>query len=170
MAVKNDPDVAAILQAQLDEEYVPEPEPEPARWVRTARHFFRTDPGNRSRSIRIPRPVMNHPNDPEGKKGGFYLRQFEKKYTQAQRDRFEQVIAENNGSDYIVFKPIPTKFEGFFETESDVVAAYVDELIATGQLPFAYRDTGRPHEIVSAMPTHRAAAAFRVAESQAKSA
>lgn len=168
----NDTDVEAVMNAQLmDPEFnQPMPEPEPSVWVRTSRHFFRTDPGNRSRSIRIPRPVMNHPNDPDGKKAAFYQRQYEKKYTQAQRDRFEQIIEANGENVYIQFKPIPNKFEGYFETDSDLVASYVDELIANGSLPFAYRDTGKPSDIKVTMPTHRAAAAFRVAEMQAKTA
>ena len=165
---QSDPDVEQIMNAQLmdPEMNQPEPEPEPTRWARDARHYFRTDHGNRSRSIRIPRPVVNHPNDPDGKKAGFYQRKFNDKYTPEQQARFERVIAANHDSDYIQFKPIPNRFEGFFETDNDELGEYVDELIATGQLPFAYRDSGRPHEIVTTMPTHRAAAAFRVEEAR----
>lgn len=172
MARANDTDVEALMNAQLmdPDENRPMPEPEPTQWVRTSRHFFRTDPGNRSRAIRIPSlaPILR--GDDDGKKAAFFQRRFEKKYTQAERDRFQRVIEANNEDVYIRFKPIPNHFEGYFETESDVVASYVDELIAKGDLPFAYRDTGKPSDIKVTMPTHRAAAAFRVAEQQAKSA
>jgi len=162
----NDVDVEVLMNAQLMDEYVPEPEPEPSRWARSATHFFRTDPGNRSRMIRIPRPPLNHPNDPDEKKLAFYRRQFERKYTLAERERFDAIIEANHDDPYIRFVPIPNRFEGFFETESNLVADYIDELIAKGDLPFAYRDSARPNEVVTTMPTHRAAAAHRVAVAQ----
>lgn len=113
--------------------------------------------------------MEDFPNDDDGKKAAFSRRRYEKNWpNKADRDRHDAVRDALKGANYITFSPIPNKFEGFFETESDVVAAYVDDLIATGKLPFAYRDSARPSDIKVTMPTHRAAAAFRVAEAKAK--
>jgi hypothetical protein len=162
-------DVVSTMQAQLDDEYQPEPEPEPSRWVRSAKHYFRTDPGHRSRNVRIPGALEDFPNDDDGKKAAFSRRRYEKRWpNKKDRDLHTAVRSALNGENYIRFQPIPNKFEGFFETESDVVGAYVDQLIASGDLPFAYRDSANPSDIKVTMPTHRAAAAFRVAQSRKK--
>ena len=155
---------------------VPEPDPVPAWRPATGRYYFRTDPGHRAPRIRIPGVLGSYTQD-VGREDGkeptrlFYQRQYERKYSKAERARHEAVREANNGEWFISFHPIHNRFEGYLETNSEVIAEYLRELIATGELTNVYEDSRVPADTkVQAMPPHRAVAAMRLRDVQAKQA
>lgn len=150
----------------------PEPAPVPAWRPATGKYYFRTDPGHRVARIRIPGVLGSYTQD-VGREDGkeptkaFYQRRYEKNFTEAQRARHEAVREANHGDWYIQFRHIHNKFEGFLETDSEVLADYIRDLIASGELPHVYEDSRIPAKpSVQSMPAHRAVAALRLRETQ----
>lgn len=171
----SDPDVDVIMTEQLLGAE-PEPTPIPAWRPATGRYYFRTDPGHRAPRIRIPGVLGSYTQD-VGREDGkeptraFYQRQYEKKYSEAQRATHEAVREANNGDWWITFHPIHNRFEAYLETDSDVLADYLRDLIATGEIKNVYEDSRVPAASkVQSMPAHRAVAAMRLRDVQAAQA
>lgn len=168
--VRNAEDVAALFEADLaanHEQAMPQP------YMPTSRssghkHYFRSDHGWRNPSVRIP-------GVPEGnlteKQYGALRRVYEKKYSEAERLRHEQVREANGGEWYIQFQHIPNRFESYFETDSDILADYLRDEIAAGRITFAYEDARvDASDSLAHMPVHRAAAALRVQKARGEAA
>lgn len=167
---RSDPDAGMIMADQLDDpsENQPMPEPVPAWRPASLKYYFRTDPGHRERSIRIPGVLDSYPEDvgrDDEKALKFYTRKYERKYTAKQRANHEAVREANKGEWFIRFQHIPNKFEAYLETDSLVLANYIRGLIASGELPYVYEDARVPKSIATPqMPAHRAVAALRIRE------
>lgn len=170
MARGSDQDVAAIMAEQLAGAQ-PEPPPVPAWRPSSRKHYFRTDPGHRIYLHRIP-GVLDFYDQDNGREDGktptrdFFLRKYEKKYSEAERDRHAAARAANGGEWFIRFQHIPNKFEAYLETDSDELADYIRAEIAAGTMPHVYEDARVPAGVAPTMPPHRAVAAMRLARAQ----
>jgi len=168
---QSDPDVEAIMKDQLAFERPEETVSLPAWRPASKKHYFRTDPGNRAYMHRIPSPAPSYVQDigrEDGKEPvkAFNQLRYESKYTAEQRAQHAAVIEANGGDRYIRFKTIPNRFEAYLETDSDVIADYLDMLIATGEIKHVYRDARIPAGAGPQVPPHRAVAALRLAQAQ----
>jgi hypothetical protein len=171
---QSDPDAAAIHADQMAYERPEEVVLMPTYRSSNRKHYFRTDPGHRVGRIRIPGAFDSYSQD-VGREDGktpihdFYQRLYEKNYPDpATRALHEAVRDANNGEWFITFDRIPNKFEGFLETDSDVLAEYVRSLMASGQLPYVYEDVRTVPTGVPSVPAHRAVAALRLQKEHAK--
>ena len=145
----------------------PERAPTPAQIASNAKYLFRTDPGNRCVVVRIPGVPSRVCSDPElnEKRVAYFERQFAKKYPQAERERFAKV-AEEVGDLLIPFSPVARKQESKYETNSRIVAEFLREKIANGELPMVYEDAPNASVSASPAPAHRTLAAVRLKESR----
>ena len=164
---RNAEDVAALFEADLAENWdQAQPQPyQPTKRGTQRKFYFRSDHGWRKPSIRIPGVP---PGDFTEKQESGLRRVYEKKYTEAERQRHEMVRLENNGSLTIQFQPIPNRFESYFETDSEILADYLRDEIKAGRLTWAYEDRRLdPKDTLNTIPLHRAAAALRLQKAEA---
>lgn len=152
-----------VARAEFEREGAPAPLP--VIVPRTGKKFFfRTDPGYRQCTIRIPGAVHDPRYSEE--RNAFFKRQYEKTYDANQRAHHEAVREANGGDWYITFRHVPNRFEAFFETDSEVLAQFIRDQ----KKPYIYEDASRPQDVRNEIPSHRARAALRVQEAQAKAA
>lgn len=171
----SDTDVRALMTDQMMYERPPEVERTPTWRPATKRHYFRTDPGHRQFTHRIPGVILGVYSNDRGREDGqepakaFYTRKYEKQYPDpAVRARHAAVREANGDRQYIVFQFIPNRFECFLETDSDVLADYIRDEIAAGRMKHVYEDARLPASMVkeATLPPHRAVAALRLQKSQ----
>lgn len=134
-----------------------DPPKRPPTAVRTQkRFFFRTDPGYRQVTIKIP----GHFEDPRysDTTNAYLRRSYESKYPEEERAWHEEVRRANGGEWFIRFQHVPNRFEAFLATDSEVLARFIRE----ANKPYIYEDAGRPQDVRVTVPSHRAQAALRL--------
>lgn len=124
-----------VINSYFEQLAITQPEPvKPSAVItQTKKYLFRTRPGtNRSLSIRIPGvPIQERlkvKNDV--KIGDLAVKQYEKQFTQDERAIHEQVREALDGEYYIRFIKVPGRHECYFETSSEIVAAWIRDGIS----------------------------------------
>lgn len=139
--------ILAILNAQLEEARKnPEKALEAVELHSTKKFVFRTKPNTiRNLELRIPGLPESERNKEEvGTRkhyGAEFARIYARKYSQDDLDAYEE-LTNRVGSPYISFTVVPQRHECYYETDDEMVADFIRNVIASGRQPYLYEDRG----------------------------